>query len=292
MSAQKVAKFFKKEIVQKSTLPHLAATQEWRGLEKQHATDPHARVGIVFQFCNCIPIPPDLHILGPWTKPECTESCGSLGVLKRNRTCTPKDATGFCTKLETEAILGTPCNRTLCPVTIAVAIGAAFVAVLVAVIVFVVMFKRRRKRSHSEIEIELQQPVPTSPLHEAFPNVPLKSDAPEKSLLEASSSLPFSLTTSENRLLVTIFNDEYGNTDGGDVEKLAAIKEDVHMIQEVLESKYGYEMPSEDPTIFEPGQFENQANLVKTFEVFLKKWKRKQPVGMTIHRFVLYFHGH
>ena len=92
--------------------------------------------------------------------------------------------------------------------------------------------------------------------------------------------------------MVTIFNDEYANKDGGEVEKLAAIKDDAQMIQDVLKSKYGYEIPSEDPTIFEPGQFENQAKLVKTFEVFLKKWKRAQPVGRTIDRFILYFHGH
>ena len=109
---------------------------------------------------------------------------------------------------------------------------------------------------------------------------------------EAPPSLPFSLTTSRNRLLVTIFNDEYGNKDGGDVEKLAAIKDNAKMIQELLKSKFGYETPSEDPTIFEPGKFENQAKLVKTFEVFLKKWKKAQPVGRTIDRFILYYHGH
>ena len=119
-----------------------------------------------------------------------------------------------------------------------------------------------------------------------------EDQVPGMTLGEASSNLPLSLRTSRNRLLVTIFNDEYSNKDGGEVEKLSAIKEDARMIEEVLKTKYSYEMPSEDPTIFEPGQFENPANLVKTFEKFLKKWKRAQPVGRTIDRFVLYYHGH
>ena len=119
-------------------------------MEKQHATDPHAWVGIFFKVSNCIPIPPDLYTFGEWTNPECTESCGSLGVLKKTRKCTPKDATVFCTEAETEKDLGTPCNRTLCPIIIAAGVGAAFATVLVIVIVSVVMLKRRRKRSHSE----------------------------------------------------------------------------------------------------------------------------------------------
>merc|ERR1712133_138674 len=91
----------------------------------------------------------DLYILGNWTELECTESCGTVGVLKKTRTCKPKDATVICTKAETEKILGTPCNRTLCA-TLPVSVGAAFVAGSIIVILVVVMFKRRRKRSHSD----------------------------------------------------------------------------------------------------------------------------------------------
>ena len=146
-----------------------------------------------------------------------------------------------------------------------------------------------------ENEIVLPQPVPSTPLQEGPSAIQLPEDhrPTGKTLgVAPSSSLPFSLTSSRNRLLVTIFNEEYANKDGGDVEKLAAIKDNAQMIQKVLKSKYGYETPSEDPTIFEPGQFENQAKLVKTFEVFLKKWKKAQPVGRTIDRFILYYHGH
>ena len=100
------------------------------------------------------------------------------------------------------------------------------------------------------------------------------------------------LTASQNRMLVTIFNERYSNDDGTDVEHLPTIREDAKRIQDLLKTHFGYEVPSDDPTIFEPGKLENQPNLVKTFEVFLKKWKRKQPKGKTIDRFVLYYHGH
>ena len=139
--------------------------------------------------------------------------------------------------------------------------------------------------------IVVPQPVTSTPPQEGPSAIQAVEDhrPAGKTLGEA----PFSHTSSRNRLLVTIFNDEYDNKDGGDVEKLAAIKDNAKMIQELLKSKFGYEMPSEDdPTIFEPGKFENQAKLVKTFEVFLKKWKKAQPVGRTIDRFILYYHGH
>ena len=141
--------------------------------------------------------------------------------------------------------------------------------------------------------IALPQSVPTTTLQEDPSAIQAVEDyrpaaAAGKTLGEASSSLP----TSRNRLLVTIFNDEYADKDGGEVEKLAAIKDNAKMIQELLKSKFGYETPSEDPTIFEPGKLKNQANLVKTFEVFLKKWKKAQPAGRTIDRFFLYYHGH
>ena len=93
-------------------------------------------------------------------------------------------------------------------------------------------------------------------------------------------------------MLVTNYNDRYAIDDGTEVEYLPTIREDAKRIQDLLKTHFGYELPSDDPTIFEPGKLENQPNLVKTFEVFLKKWKRKQPKGKTIDRFVLYYHGH
>ena len=147
----------------------------------------------------------------------------------------------------------------------------------------------------NEIKIQnvLPQPVPTTPLQEGPSANQLYEDhhPAGKTLGDVSSSLPSSLTTSRNRMLVTIFNDEYANKDGGEVEKLSAIKDNTQMIKEVLKNKYGYEMPSEDPTIFD-GRLENQTDPVKKFEVFLKKWKRAQPVGRTIDRFILFYHGH
>ena len=148
------------------------------------------------------------------------------------------------------------------------------------------------------MESEIQKPEVNTRNEIQMPEKNVKNEIqlPEPVLVtprEVSASVPLSLARSQNKLLVTIFNDEYSNKDGGDVEKLSAIKENAQMIAELLKNKFGYEMPSEeDPTIFEPGQFENQAKLVKTFEKFLKKWKRAQPVGRTIDRFVLYYHGH
>ena len=93
-------------------------------------------------------------------------------------------------------------------------------------------------------------------------------------------------------MLVTNYNDRYAIDDGTEVEYLPTIREDAKRIQDLLKTHFGYEVPSDDPTIFEPGKLENQPNLVKTFEVFLKKWKRQQPKGKTIDSFVLYYHGH
>ena len=146
--------------------------------------------------------------------------------------------------------------------------------------------------NQTENTIVLPQSVPTTTLQEDPSAIQAVEDHCPAGKTLGPSSLPISLTTSRNRLLVTIFNDEYANKDGGDVEKLAAIKDNAKMIQEQLKSKFGYETPSEDPTIFEPGKLKNQANLVKTFEVFLKKWKKAQPAGRTIDRFFLYYHGH
>ena len=80
-------------------------------------------------------------------------------------------------------------------------------------------------------------------------------------------------------MLVTNYNDRYAIDDGTEVEYLPTIREDAKRIQDLLKTHFGYELPSDDPTIFEPGKLENQPNLVKTFEVFLKKWNRQQPKG-------------
>ena len=63
-------------------------------------------------------------------------------------------------------------------------------------------------------------------------------------------------------------------------------------MQKLLTEKFGYKIPSEDPTIFEPQSFENSRHLVKTFEEFLKKWKLDQPKGTIVDHFLLYYHGH
>ena len=106
---------------------------------------------------NCIFIPTDLYTLGPWKKPECTESCGSLGVLRKTRTCEPKDATVSCKNAETEKFLGTSCNRVPCPpLMIASGVGVVFVTIM---IVFLVRSKRRRKRSNSEGSIERNESI-------------------------------------------------------------------------------------------------------------------------------------
>ena len=89
-----------------------------------------------------------------------------------------------------------------------------------------------------------------------------------------------------------IFFDKYQKEDGTE-EKLSAIKDDAELIKKVLKTKYRYKFPSEDdPTVFEPGEFENPADLLKTFEKFLKKLKRSLKVADTIERFMFYYHGH
>ena len=92
-------------------------------------------------------------------------------------------------------------------------------------------------------------------------------------------------------MAVSIFFDEYNNQAAG----LEAIRGDAESIQRVLEDeqKFRYKFPSEDnPTLFDPHQFENQGRLVSTFEVFLEKWKTSQPPGMIVDSFLLYVHGH
>ena len=92
-------------------------------------------------------------------------------------------------------------------------------------------------------------------------------------------------------MAVSIFFDEYNNQTAG----LEAIRGDAESIRMVLEDeqKFRYKFPSEDnPTLFDPHQFENQGRLVSTFEVFLEKWKKSQPPGMIVDSFLLYVHGH
>ena len=70
---------------------------------------------------------PDLFVFGNWTESECTEECGSLGVLRETRACKEKDYTmNYCQDAETERITEKPCNRHICLITIA---GITFTAV-------------------------------------------------------------------------------------------------------------------------------------------------------------------
>ena len=92
-------------------------------------------------------------------------------------------------------------------------------------------------------------------------------------------------------MAVSIFFDEYNNQSNG----LEAIRGDAENIQRVLkdERKFRYKFPSEDnPTLFEPHQFENQGRLVSTFEAFLEEWEKSQPKGTVLDSFLLYVHGH
>ena len=91
-------------------------------------------------------------------------------------------------------------------------------------------------------------------------------------------------------MAVSIFFDEYNNQAAG----LEAIKGDAESIQQVLEDeqKFRYKFPSEDPTICEPHQFENQGRLVSTLKAFLEEWEKRQPRGTVMDSFLLYVHGH
>ena len=51
------------------------------------------------------------------------------------------------------------------------------------------------------------------------------------------------LTTSQNRMMVTIFNDRYSNDDGTEVEHLPTISEDGKRIQDLLKTDFSYEVP-------------------------------------------------
>ena len=62
-------------------------------------------------------------------------------------------------------------------------------------------------------------------------------------------------------------------------------------MQDLLKEKFGYEIPSEDPVIVEPGSFENPDSLVIDFAQFLIKL-RDHKSGTIVDRFLLYYHGH
>ena len=91
-------------------------------------------------------------------------------------------------------------------------------------------------------------------------------------------------------MAVSIFFDKYQNQAAG----LEAIRGDAESIQGVLEDKqkFRYKFPSEDPTLFDPDQFQNQGKLVSTFQMFLEEWEKQQPKGTVVDTFLLYVHGH
>ena len=91
-------------------------------------------------------------------------------------------------------------------------------------------------------------------------------------------------------MAVSIFFDKYKDQAAG----LEAIRGDAQNIQQVLEDeqKFRYKFPSEDPTLFETHQFENQGRLVSTFKMFLAEWVKRQPKGTVVDTFLLYVHGH
>ena len=82
-------------------------------------------------------------------------------------------------------------------------------------------------------------------------------------------------------MAISIFFDEYNNQTAG----LDGIRGDAENIQRVLEDDFcfRYKFPSEDPTLFEPHQFENQGKLVTTLKTFLEEWEQKQPNGTILH---------
>ena len=96
---------------------------------------------------------------------------------------------------------------------------------------------------------------------------------------------------SGNNLAVVIYYDKYGK-EGEEIQELPGIKNDALQMQDLLTRKFGYSMPSEDPTLFYPDSFANSPRLVSTFEAFLKRWKQRQPLGTIVDRFLLYYHGH
>ena len=74
----------------------------------------------LFQFVMRLFVWPDLFVFGNWTESECTEECGSLGVLRETRACKENDYTmNYCQDAQTDRITEKPCNRGICPITIA-----------------------------------------------------------------------------------------------------------------------------------------------------------------------------
>ena len=78
----------------------------------------------------------------------------------------------------------------------------------------------------------------------------------EEAVPPPPENLPF--TTSQNRMLVTIFNDRYSNDDGTEVEHLPTIREDAKKIQDLLKTDFSYEVPSDDRAwqVGEPAQLD------------------------------------
>ena len=98
--------------------------------------------------------------------------------------------------------------------------------------------------------------------------------------------IPSTISTAKPNMVISIYNDVYGE------EKLTAIKDDAEKFQDLLK-KFGYAVPSE--TEFGMRGLENiptGEKLVTFFGDLLKRWKRKQPVGETLGRLILYYHGH
>ena len=77
----------------------------------------------------------------------CNASCDSLGVLKKTRTCEPKDDTVSIENAKTEEILG-PCNGPECPVgLVAVAMAAVGSVLVLALLICLILVFRKRYSS-------------------------------------------------------------------------------------------------------------------------------------------------
>mgnify|MGYP003325454345 CR=1 FL=1 len=78
------------------------------------------------------------------------------------------------------------------------------------------------------------------------------------------------------KLAAIIYYDKY--LDGEEVVVLPTVADDAREIQELLEEKFKYQLLSEDPNpnvlqSCQEKQLQNERNMVKTFELRLKKWK-------------------
>ena len=108
--------------------------------------------------------------------------------------------------------------------------------------------------------------------------------------VETAMSGPKFLEQTGVNVAVFVYFDEY-EKDNGEVEEYPVIREDTVQMRDLLKEKFGYEIPSEDPVIFEPGSFENPDSLVIDFAQFLIKL-RDHKSGTIVDRFLLYYHGH